>query len=263
MDHLVAKIQQSKKYRNIPVETIARMVEWAKLRAKKEKEIEKLAKNKLHQVYGAYFDQSRTKKIEKVLATVPSTFDTNFLKSICLDILSYHASSKERLPILDVFYKKIFQQIDQPSRILDLACGLNPFTLPWLTDHGTFQYYAADIDHGSVALFNQFFQLGNFNAKAFTNDLLISLPVVKADVVFLFKTLPCLEQQEKGISLKLLSQLSESQIVVSFPAKSLGGKEKGMYTHYQSFFESLIAEVQREFVEIRFENETVYIIDKW
>ena len=36
----------------------------------------------------------------------------------------------------------------------------------------------------------------------------------------LLKTLPCLEQQEKGISKRLLSQLTCDQVIISFPAKS-------------------------------------------
>lgn len=236
------------------------MVVWASQRAKKDKEIEKLTKNKLHQVYGAYFDQSRTKKIKKILADLPSPTDENALKSACREILQFHASSRERLPILTEFYQAIFQHIGQPQIILDLACGLNPLTLPWMLEYGDFQYHAADIDHGSVALFNQFFEQGGFNAKAFTNDLLFGVPKIEADVIFLFKTLPCLEQQEKGISQKLLQELADQTVVLSFPAKSLGGKDKGMYEHYRAFLEDLMLNLDRNFTELRFDNETVYVL---
>ena len=50
---IIAKIQQSKKYKSVPATTVARIVDWAAARSKKPKEIEKMAKNKLHQVYGA------------------------------------------------------------------------------------------------------------------------------------------------------------------------------------------------------------------
>ena len=260
MENLIQKIKQSKKYRNIPEETIARVIKWAMLRAKKEKEIEKVAKNKLHQVYGAYFDQTRIKKVEKALLHLETPISTETIKSTCRDILQFHASSKERLPLLDEFYFQLFQLLTPPKKIMDLACGLNPFTLPWMLEQNNFFYYAADIDHSSVDLFNRFFQRCNYQAQAFTNDLLLGLPDVEADTYFLFKTLPCLEQQEKGISLKILRQLAGKQVVVSFPSKSLGGKEKGMYEHYHAFFENLMSELNRNFSEIRLENETVYLI---
>ena len=162
MENLIQKIKQSKKYRNIPEETIARVIEWAMLRAKKEKEIEKVAKNKLHQVYGAYFDQTRIKKIEKALQALEMPITTSNIKATCSKVLRFHASSQERLPLLDEFYSQLFQQLTPPNKIMDLACGLNPFTLPWSLEQCEFFYYDADIDHSSVKLFNQYFKSCNF-----------------------------------------------------------------------------------------------------
>ena len=102
MKEIVVKIQQSKKYKNIPEPTIVRIVDWASKRSRKRKEIEKIAKNKLHQVYGAYFDQTRLKSINKLIDGLSQGQE---LKGVCQELLSLHASSKERLLIFEDFYK--------------------------------------------------------------------------------------------------------------------------------------------------------------
>ena len=52
------------------------------------------------------------------------------LKSACRDILTLHSSTRERLPILDRFYRAVFEITGQPASILDLGCGLNPLACP-------------------------------------------------------------------------------------------------------------------------------------
>ncbi|ENT7165963.1 16S rRNA (guanine(1405)-N(7))-methyltransferase ArmA, partial [Acinetobacter baumannii] len=57
------------------------------------------------------------------------------------------------------------------------------------------------------------------------------------DVVFLLKMLPVLKQQDVNI-LDFLQLFHTQNFVISFPIKSLSGKEKGMEENYQLWFES-------------------------
>lgn len=43
-----------------------------------------------------------------------------------------HQSTKERLPYIQAFYDTIFNEIDKPQTIADVACGLHPFGIPYM-----------------------------------------------------------------------------------------------------------------------------------
>jgi 16S rRNA (guanine(1405)-N(7))-methyltransferase len=79
------------------------------------------------------------------------------------------------------------------------------------------------------------------------------------DVVFLFKVLPCLEQQEKGAGLRVLSSLSARYAIASFPTRSLGGFNKGMSENYGRYARSLAEELRAKVQEMEFASETFYI----
>jgi 16S rRNA (guanine(1405)-N(7))-methyltransferase len=111
---------------------------------------------------------------------------------------------------------------------------------------------------------DRFFKDQGLPVSVSYNDLFISVPEHGSeDLVMLLKTLPCLEQQEKGISEKLLAQMTCDQLIISFPAKSLGGKEKGMVESYRAFLMELIAGSGYGLKGVvPFENETVYVLGK-
>jgi 16S rRNA (guanine(1405)-N(7))-methyltransferase len=81
------------------------------------------------------------------------------------------------------------------------------------------------------------------------------------DVVLLLKTLPCLEQQEKGASLRLLQSLRTRFVVVSFPRGSLGGRDKGMHENYSQFIRGIAGEMQVPFKAVETRTEDFYVLD--
>ena len=91
-------------------------------------------------------------------------------------------------------------------------------------------------------------------------DVLVSEPTDEADVVFLLKTLPCLEQQEKGSSARLLGALRAPFVVASFPNESLGGRGKGMPAHYAAIIEKIASGIFGQVVRIAHEPETFYVL---
>ena len=58
--------------------------------------------------------------------------DRAAIKEFCLEILARHDSTRERIPYLSEFYEAILEIAQTPRIILDLACGLNPFALPFM-----------------------------------------------------------------------------------------------------------------------------------
>jgi len=65
------------------------------------------------------------------------------------------------------------------------------------------------------------------------------VPSQAVELALLLKTLPCLEQVDKSIGGRLLDGLHADHILVSYPARSLSGRGKGMPQNYTDHFEHL------------------------
>lgn len=256
----VQQILKAKKYANLSPDTVERILEWAKVRVKK-KEVDKAARKKLHQIYGAYFSQGSASAFEKTVKDKPEKLAE--IKTFCRELMDLHSSSQERLEDLSTFYAMIFEITGVPERIVDLACGLNPLSYPWIHEQGLISYVGYDIDKKTTRLMNDLLASFGYPANVHFNDVFLSVPEYKEnDVVMLLKALPCLEQQEKGISIKLLSEIQCQFLVVSFPSKSLGGKRKGMESNYEAFLHSVVDKSSRAIHKISYEREIVYVLEQ-
>jgi hypothetical protein len=78
--------------------------------------------------------------------------------------------------------------------------------------------------------------------------------------IFLLKTLPCLEQQKKGITKEILDCLDFEYLVVSFPTRSLTGKKKGMDEFYGNAFRGLMDERGWQHKSFEIPNELFFVI---
>jgi len=259
---IASRLSQSKKYRHLCPDTLKRISQWAAERHRSVREAEKAAKRKLHQIYAAYMTGQEMKKIENLVGQLPPGNTVAAVEEICLRILDCHASSRERVPHLSSFYQDIKSLTGEPGSVLDLSCGLNPFTLPWISLPSESSYRCIDIDCHLIELIERFFARLPGNNLAVCNDILVSPPTENVDVVLLLKSLPCLEQQEPNCSLGLLQSLNARHVVVSFPARSLGGRNRGMVEHYDNFMSTLIPQLEAEVSTLSYPNETVYVIRK-
>jgi len=258
---IVNTLKQTRKYRNICDDTLLRIADNMINRYKTKNDIIKATKSKLHQIYGAYVSQKNLSFIE-TLVNDPRNFETRDLcRKTGLKIMELHASTRERLPFLSYFFSDIFDVTGQPGTICDVACGLLPFAIPWMELSPETVYIACDIDARLINVINRYLSHLGMAENAVLRDVVVSLPEGSADVVFLLKTLPCLEQQEKHISLRILKNLHASHVVVSFPAMSLGGKKKGMQKHYGLLMRNWISELDVSSVTLEYRNEIVYILN--
>jgi 16S rRNA (guanine(1405)-N(7))-methyltransferase len=173
-----------------------------------------------------------------------------------------HTSTKERIVIMEEFYKFIFNVTGKPKSVIDVACGLNPLTLPWMNLEKTAQYFAYDIDENTIDFINKYLKLTGLKSMALVQDVIVQPPMVEADVALLLKTIPCLEQQEKGCSIRLIEALRAKQMVVSFPVKSIGGRSKGMPANYERILYDLIRGKGWQVTKLLFETELVFVIYK-
>jgi len=256
---VLAALRNSRKYGDICEATLDRIAGRAGQRHPRAKEALKAAKRKLHQACGAYLDPMDLDAIDRRLASVPTGAKEEDLLVPCLDILRRHASTVERIPLLNVLYRDVFAETGPPRSILDIACGLNPFTLPWMKLPPSTPYHAVDIDRPLLERVQAFLSKVGRAGSVACRDVLVTPPTTEVDVVFLLKALPCIEQQERGAAVRLLGALRARYAVVSFPARSLGGRDKGMPVHYGDFMKNLMDQLKFGVKRLAYSEETCYI----
>lgn len=267
----MSDVLASSKYRDIHPDLI-RSIGLQELQKRRNfKDALKATKNKLHQVGGAYFHghgESAT-NFSGWLAELQHALqagDQTELQRVSTQIMLNHASTKERISILEQFYSSIFADLQPIHSILDLACGLNPLALPWMKVADDIEYYAYDIYGHTMDFLNQYMQLASIRGQAQAADVLQACPTQEADVALLLKALPCLEQVDKKAAHALLGSLNAHYIVVSYPVHSLGGRIKGMIAHYEAQFHELINSYTHqstrkwEIQRYSFETELVFVL---
>jgi 16S rRNA (guanine(1405)-N(7))-methyltransferase len=224
-------------------------------RSKEHEEILKKVRAELRSVYGVFIPENYNKRHKLLDELRRDKSLENHEK-----ILALHKSSKERLPIYPLIYKKIFEHTRIPSKILDLACGLNPLSYPFLGCKP--EYVACDLSDKDLEFVQEYFKIMNIKGKAVQVNLLkddVSELSKGVDVVFLFKALDSFESVRWNASEDLLKSLKASFVVVSFATKSIGGK-KDIKKERRSWFEKMIKRNKWEFSEFEFPGELFYII---
>lgn len=256
---MAERLRRTPKYKHLSEDTLHRVADWAIARHKAPRDAIKAAKRKLHQVYGAYFDRVNFTLIEGLIHSLSPTATEDALRETCRKVLACHASTAERIAIMEDFFPALFREVGRPGSILDLACGLNPFALPWMGLGLETEYWALDVDGRLIAAINDFLAHIGRPPGASCRDLLVSPLDEDADVAFLLKTIPCLEQQERGAGLRLLRGLRARYAVVSFPGRSLGGRDKGMGQHYDRIMMGMAEELGAPVHKMAYPGETFYI----
>ena len=270
IEQIVASVRASPRYRSVCASTIRRIAteEWSKRTSPKlslkralRKAI-KATRSRLHQAYGAYESPVDYERGYRSLETAYADGAPQAIRSACQRILSLHTSTRERLPILDRFYTELFAHTGVPRTLLDLACGLNPLSLPWMGLGDGSEYYAYDIDVERVAFLVRYFFLAKVLAHVRLQDVICDLPTKRADVALLMKSSTCLERQREGSTLALLDVLDVRHAVVTFPVKSLGRREKGMPGHYTRTFLAMLSDRPWAVTQLDFATELAFIVHK-
>jgi predicted RNA methylase len=233
--------------------------EYPKFRRSKEHEaILKRVRVELREIYGVFIQEDYKKRFELLekLEKNPSLENHN-------KILALHKSSQERLPYYPLVYKKIFEITGFPKRILDLACGLNPFSYPYLWCKP--EYVACDLAEKDLEFIQDYFSVMNIKGLTKKIDLtkddagIVGTISEGSDLVFLFKALDSLEAVKRNISEQILKSLKAKFIVVSFSTKSLGGK-KTIKKQRRAWFERLVNRLGYKMHTFEIPGELFYII---
>jgi 16S rRNA (guanine(1405)-N(7))-methyltransferase len=263
VEGIVNSITRSRKYRflDLPEDTVRDLVARELPRHRYRADAVKTVKRKLHNIVATYLGDPDYAAAEQELVVAFETAQRDAVRGACASIMSHHSSTRERLPELPDFYRRIFEQTGRPSTVLDIACGLNPLSFPWMGLSIATQYYAYDIRPARIALLNHYFTLQGLSPLARVQDVLVHFPDETGDVALIFKEVHRFEQRERGSSLALMDALRVRQVVVSFPRVNLSG-EHDLGTGYRELLYHMTCRRPWKVVELPFSAELVFCIDK-
>lgn len=262
LDKVLARVLTSRRYRWVAEEVIERLAAEELPKARNMADAEKRTKRRLHQIFGAYLPGLQYDRVLRDLTTAYGVSDLEAFRSACEMIMSRHASTKERLPLLKQFYAEIFQITGKPLVLLDLACGLNPVATPWMGLPPDCEYLAYDIDKQLIGFIDSFLDLVGMSHRAELKDIITTPPRQSGDVALLLKAAPCLERQKADAGRAILQAVPARHLVVSYPTRSLSGIEKGMGKHYRLQFQKMVEGCAWAVEELSFPDELIFVITK-
>ena len=263
LDKLVKQVCEKGKYAAISPEVIRNLGAAELLKRSSFKEAVKSTRNKLHQVGSAYQEEPVPYALwQAELAALPGNLSSDPVREYSRRCMQFHASTKERLAIHEAFFQQTLSEIGPLQSILDLACGLNPLNIPWMPVAPNFEYTACDIYSDMLVFLNTYFAHFLIKGSAFTCDLTQTIPQQTVQLALLLKTIPCLEQIDKQVGIRLLAGLKAENVLVTFPAHSLAGRSKGMVKNYTDHFNQLVEGKPWHISRFEFPGELAFLIRK-
>jgi 16S rRNA (guanine(1405)-N(7))-methyltransferase len=165
--------------------------------------------------------------------------------------------------VLEQLYTSVFAKLPPIHSILDVACGLNPLALPWMSLPAGATYNAIDIYEDLMLFLQEFIELCGYAANTRAQSVLDgALAEHKVDLALVLKAIPCLEQADKQAARRLLDRINADHLLVSFPVHSLGGRSKGMSATYETHFVELVKDRPWSYQRFEFATELVFLVTR-
>lgn len=263
LEALAAAVLTSPKYRRLAPDLVRRVGARELEKRTSPRDALEATRRKLHQVSGAYFAPRMPYRDWLArLREARAAHDPEATRRACAEIMGHHASTRERLPILDRFHRETLEAVDPVRSVLDVACGLHPLAIPWMPLAPGAVYHAWEVYADQVAFLNEAFPLLGVAGRAELRDALSEAPAPAVDLAFLLKALPCLEQIDPAASRRLLDTLPARHLLVSFPARSLGGRVKGMVARYDAHFAEISAGKPWRVRRFEFPGELAFLVTR-
>ncbi len=234
---IVEKIANNKRYNDLCKDTIKRVVDELQKKGYSDKEIEKEAKRILYKNNIAFFKRVNFEEMLK-------EFKDSLSKETHLKWLKRY--DPNRVLSLEGLYEDIFRLTGKPKSIIDIGCGLNPLTLPWMNLDKDAIYIGYDINKRLIWFLNEYFKLIKRNYKAVLKDVLIEPPKQKADLAFLFKTTTCFSWQDKSSVDRVLNGLNVNYAVISLALRDKKDAYKARNYFKKIVNKEIVGEIVKE-----------------
>lgn len=260
---VVEGVSASRRYRHVCADTVQRLSREALERSQGDvREATKRTKRALHQIFGAFLPT--IPPYARMLESLRAAATERELRGCLRTCMVAHASIRERLPSLDAFYPAVLADLPPIGRLLDVACGMNPLALPWMRPalRSDTLYLGVEIDAELVRFLEQCLDLFAIRHELGEVDLLAAEVLPQADVALALKLLPTLERQCAGSGFALIEALDAPVVIVSFPTRSLGQRNKGFAETYRTQFERWLRDRPWRYETREFPSELVYRVWK-
>lgn len=263
LDVLVARVRSGRKYARVSPGLVRRIGAAELARLGDVRAATRATQRRLHQVAGAYprgrirYDDW-LRRLQEARRAGEKPF-----RAACREMMRLHASTRERLPILDEFYARCLAPLETLGAVADVACGLGPLSVPWMPLEPGARYHAVDVYEDLAAFLGAFLPLVGLQGRAEALDVLTWAPEATYDVALMLKFVPCAEQLVTSSSvLGLLEAFPARHLLVSFPVRSLGGGERGMRETYEARFRELVAGQPWALERFSFATELAFLVAK-
>lgn len=284
VEAVVTAVKESRKYGDTSEETIRELAVDAVRHYKKQKDAVKAVRKRLHSIMAPYLGDPDYDIVADQLDAAFAADDVADVKMVCREALHAHLSTRERLPILDEFYARIFEVTGTPTSLMDIACGLNPLAFPWMGIGGRYavngdrysvsseqsavsarssalKFYAYDIHVPRIEFINHYFRLEGLPPLAQVQDVAVQPPQETADVALFLKEMPRFERNYRGQGRPLLEAIQARWLVISFPRVSThGGRD--LTDRYRDFMFQLLEGTNWAATELLFDGELVFCVQK-
>ncbi|MBR9706030.1 hypothetical protein GOV14_03280 [Candidatus Pacearchaeota archaeon] len=270
LSNLLKKVKSNKKYKSLSSDIVIKEIKnYLKSNPKVtsiDRESIKQIRSMLHKKYSSFQTKGKRKRnlyLEELEKHVNS--DNKDILEITKKLLSIVVSTKERVNDYSFLYESIFKHTGFPETIVDLGCGMNPLSYPFM-DLKKVKYFCYDIDEQDINFLNKYFEVmkkrgffGHAEILDMTDtDNVKNLP--KSNIAFLFKTLDVIDIKNHKASEALIKQLINITdfIVVSFATKTITMKQ--MNKPRRVWFERMLERLKINFEIIKLENEIFYLL---
>lgn len=226
-----------------------------------DKQALKQLKARLHQAVLAY--EADAKALRKLTDRLDDAAGSgrNQVKLAALSGLSLHASTRERISYIGDFYPMLLKGLPVRS-LLDLGCGLNPLSLPWMGLPEDASYLAFDASSACGLAVSSFFRAWGASGSFTQCDLSVEVPEEEAELALMMKLIPTLDRIRPGLGLEVLEKVRAPVVCVSFPTRSLGGRRKSMERNYSEGFEAELGKRGWAYSRMSIGHELAYIVRK-
>jgi len=221
-------------------------------------------------LHGAYYGKRsdlRYKLLEKLQKNIHA--DEEKVVELHKRILHCHTSTRERMSFYEDLYHALFQLIGKPQSILDVGCGLNPVSYPFMHLKDV-AYTASDFSQRDCDFVKNYFDLLTKRYPVHGEVICINvlddegiaalkrLPAV--DVCFLFKVSDLIDRKGHKPTEKVVQAVHAKYVIVSFSTKTLSGQL--MEKRRRVWFETMIERLGYSFEIVEKQNELFYVIKK-
>lgn len=260
INQILKQVKAHKKYKDISDTVVKKEIQThlkSHPNASEDKQTIKEIRSKLHKIYSS-FQTKKKNKIEKLIKKINNKCPLETTDQL----LSNTVSTKERLPNYQSIYSQIFKITGKPKTILDLGCGLNLFSYPFMEINEP-TYYGYDINEKDAEFLNKYIKKMKIEGGVEILDLenlksVKRLP--KADLVFLFKVVDILKGKKYAEDVLEILIKNNKYLVVSFATRTISRRK--MNNPYRNGFEIMLKRKEWNFEKFQTENESFYVIKK-